>query len=416
MINSIRQEVIITNTHTYWSEAANSGAAEKFDVFAAFLQHIHNGGADINALLDSPYGEQLARLAATRFSYEEDPMGAECLEFYRKLGVRKEMYHPEDYYGRWAIFSPLEMWHEAAHGKKYPLIVWHHGGSNPIEIDEFSTTFTQNAGKEKYIVLMAQNTNYENIAALLNIVEKNYAVDSERIYVAGYSHGGSAALSLAMRMPGRIAGVAPCGQDIMTPYDNKNVPYTIEEAVRFAEKQVPFFQIVGAYEMFSWVPMNRFLPWRGKGLRDSLYLDPRIDDAKYPTRNNGAGKKPFEPDPGPADTGRWKLGLLNARLLTLGCVPRDVERCLHYRETPDDVFHSCLGFYGDKEETRLYHALPHYIADFYTPEQRNAMRYVVVENSPHWPPVMLAELAWEYLRQFRRDRNSGRIVEDPYQT
>jgi hypothetical protein len=91
-----------------------------------------------------------------------------------------------------------------------------------------------------------------------------------------------------------------------------------------------------------------------------------------------------------------------------------VKKCLSYREHPEDRLHYRLGFYGDREETRSYYGLEHYVADVYNMDGLHALRYVVADNSPHWPPLMLGELAWEFLRQFKRDRDSRKILEEPY--
>lgn len=74
-----------------------------------------------------------------------------------------------------------------------------------------------------------------------------------------------------------------------------------------------------------------------------------------------------------------------------------------------------LGFCGDHEEIRSYHGIRHFIADKRNAGGVTAYRYVAVDKNPHWPLLMMAELSWEFFKNYRRDTGTGRIVVDPYQ-
>ena len=67
-----------------------------------------------------------------------------------------------------------------------------------------------------------------------------------------------------------------------------------------------------------------------------------------------------------------------------------------------------------KEETRLYFGLEHYIIDIFNKGGFNALRHVTIDNMPHNPALVLGEMSWEFLSQFRRDSKTGRIVADEY--
>lgn len=108
------------------------------------------------------------------------------------------------------------------------------------------------------------------------------------------------------------------------------------------------------------------------------------------------------------------IGRLNKRMDTLNCEPRDSKTCISYLNTPEDELHHVLGFYGDKEEIIWHYGYKYYTLNIWNREHINAFRYVAVENNPHWPPVLMAELLWDFFKQFRRDGKTGKIVEEEY--
>lgn len=402
----------------YWSEETNPETGKKFEAFLRYLRTAHNGNADIDALIDSPYGEELAKNLQTRFTYEGNSMGEAALEYYRSIGLKKEMFENEDYYTRWVLLTPLEMYTKKGKNKKYPLVFYNHGGSNAIETDEFSMGLQQIAGKEKFMVAYLQNTNWQNTDRVFGIIAEKYPLDKERVYMFGYSQGGYQTTSTYFRIPEKFAAVAPCGNDIYRTYDNFNVPYTEEETARLKEVFIPFMQVVGACEASSFAPVNDWKPRKDWGIEVSgeTFVDSRRDDSRDPTRIHG-GRRRFSDMPVPPDgedKHEWMIKRLNMRMDTLGCEPRDAEKCISYLNTPEDELHHVVGFYGDKEEIAEYFGYKHYIVDIWNKDKINAFRYVVVENSPHWPPVMMARLVWDFFKQFRRDSLTGKIVADEY--
>ncbi len=402
----------------YWSLDTNPETGEKFQAFLGYLRVAHNGNADIDSFIASEYGEALAEILQTRFLYEEDPMGENTLEYFKSLGLKKEIHEDEDYYTRWEILTPLAMYEEKGKNKKYPLVIANHGGSNAIETDEFCFGLPQIAGKEGFMVAYLQNTNWENTDRVLGLIAENYPLDEERVYITGYSQGGYQATSTYFRIPEKITAAAPCGNDIYRTYDNFNIPYTEEETARLKKTFVPFMQIVGCCEASSFVPVNDWKPRKDWGIEAGAepYINPRRDDSRDPTRIIG-GRRRFSdmtvPDPG-VDIQQWMISRLNMRLDTLNCEPRKQEQCISYLHTPEDELHHILGFYGDKERIETYYGYKHYIADIWNRDGIHAFRYIAVENSPHWVPVMTGPLVWDFFKQFRRDKQTGKIVEEVY--
>lgn len=401
-----------------WSPETNPGTGKKFKAMLSYFQVAHNGNADIDRYIDSEYGEEIARRLQLQFKYEEDPFGEECLSYYRSKNLKKYLFQNGDYYTRWVMLAPLEI-DEPSNTKKYPVIFVHHGGGNSIEYDEFLPGYQDIAGIEKFIVVYLQNTNWENVSDKIEYLKEHFPVDQERIYLVGYSQGGYEVTSAYFRIPEKLAGAAPCGNDIYREWDNFNVPYLDYEVERLKKTFVPFMQIVGACEASGFAPVNDWHPrkdWGTEG-EPKPYIDPRTDDGRDPTRVHG-GKRRFSNMPEPPenqDKHEWMISRLNKRMDTLGCARRDADICIGYLHKEQDELHHAVGFYGDKEETQIHYGYKHYVVDIKNQEGMDAFRYVVVENSPHAWPLMTAYMTWDFFRNFRRDTATGKIVVDRYQ-
>lgn len=400
----------------FWSSAANPETGDKFERFLEYIRVAHNGDMDVGSFIRSEYGQAFARILDLRFRLEEDLKSPQAGEFCRNHHIRLEMNDDYDYYSRWLMVIPEGTKPE----KRYPLIIANHGGGNAIETDAFCFGLPQIAGREGFMALYPQNTNEDNIRRLLDLACEKYPVDRERVYLMGYSQGGYQVTSALFRMPELLAGAAPCGNDIFRDWDNFNIPYTKEEFRNVKKAMVPVFQMVGACEASSFVPVNDWKPRKdwGYSVSGEPWENPRKNDLLDPTRIRG-GRRPFSNMPTPPedkDRHQWMIERLNKRMDSLNCESRDMGQCISYLNSPEDEFHHLLGFYGDREHVELHWGYRHYIADIHNREGLEVFRYVVVENSPHWPPVMMGQMAWDFFKRFRRDQVTGKLSEDPYQT
>ena len=404
----------------YWSVETNPETGRKFEKFLEFLRIVHDGTADIDGLISSEYGQKFAELLQYRFLFEEDPMGEACLDFYRERGVKKEMFHGEDYYGRYAVYTPLNLEARVGQGKKYPVIFYNHGGGDSIETDEFPHQLPLLVNQEQFILVMPQNTNWDNFERLLKIISSDYPVDRERVYIAGYSQGGQTAESTLMRAPHLITAAAPCGSFVFRTYDNWDVPFTMDEAERLQHVFVPVMQMSGACEASHYGRVNTWVPRMDFGYHvrcDEAYENPTKNDMLDPTKFEGKMSRLCTP-PGGWDVNQWMIGRLNLRMQMLNCKPRDADTCISYLDIPEDTvenrIHYKTGFYGDRESAPRYYGYEHYTIDVINREGITAYRFVTVENCPHWPPVMMGPLVWDFFKQYRRDSKTGKIVVDPY--
>lgn len=419
------------DTRAYWFDNPDPKAAGKFSQFLNYLQLSHDGNMDIEGFLDSEYGAEFTRRLAIRFRYEDDAMGPEAMEYYRSIGLRKEMHDADDYYSRWVIFTPLTALAPENAGKKYPLVISQHGGGSSIETDEFSTGFAQIAAQEEFFLLIAQNTNWDSIDAILDRVLENYSVDPGRVYMSGLSQGGSQTNTCLFRMPHRFAAVAPNSCDFIRTSDNFDEPFTPEEYRRVKETVVPVIYTTGANDASYYVPLNQWQPrkgWDGKLGDPETHKPPQRDNEKDPTwihdpakgYRDAARKKmvkepnwwmchPMRPGEG-EDPKIWAINRVNLRLELLGCKPVDMDTCLGYAHREEDAFHQLLGIYGDRETVTEHYGCRHYVLNNFSRQGINTFRMVVVENFPHWQSVMMAKLAWDFFRQFRRDEQ-GKLIQ-----
>lgn len=389
---------------------------KKMEEFCAYLEFASDGNLDLEALLNSEYGSELLRRLKIRFVIEDDPEQAAA--YYETLGLRREIFGGQDYYTHWSLITPLKL----EEGERYPVIFWNHGGSNSIECEECMTGFPEVAAREGVLLVLLQNTNSDNVVRVLELLKERYPVDSERVYIGGFSQGATQAQSAYHHHPELFAGCVTSGNDILRPWDNFNVVYTEGELARLKELCVPMIQMVGLCEPSSFVPLNSWkprvvFPGKPKGEADSCRRPGKHADLD-PTRIHlpAVDGKPiwrmadvYKP-PKDADIGRWAMERVNRRLELLGCEPREVEKCLSYAGQEGDDLHRLIGIYGDYEAVEQYYGYRHYTVGVNNRAGYEVYRIVAVENSPHWPQLTIGEQGWKFLSQFRRDSRTGALV------
>lgn len=389
------------------------------------LEAAHNGTADIDKLLATEYGELITEQLTLRLRFGTEDGTEKTVEYLKEFGIRAEIHDDGDFFSRWGMFLPDNVKNNSE--KKYPLIIVN--GNSP-EKTAFDFGFYKICKKEQFLYMSCRNHNWEHISELLEDVTTAYPVDRERVYICGYSYMGYQATSAFMHLPHKFAAAAPCGNDIFRDKDNFLNPYKEDELASLRHHLVPFIQLVGACEASNFVPLNDWHirahwgnPKKPEGLQE-LWRDPRdiqvLDPTINPIRRRPDGSIQATPPsamPAPPegmDRHIWMLSRLNKRLNLLGCAPRDMEKCIAYLDHPEDELHHVLGFYADTEETTEIYGLKHYVANIFNKDGINAFRYICLENYPHFVPPAGGQLLWDFFKQFRRDRATGRIICDEY--
>jgi polyhydroxybutyrate depolymerase len=128
-----------------------------------------------------------------------------------------------------------------------PLLLSFHGLTSNMEFNFNYTNFDQLAENENFIVVHPNgisntwtvsandDTDINFIVALLNQLEEDYNIESNRIYSTGMSMGGFFSFSLACRLSDRIAAVASVTGSMYQPAINNCSPV----------KPMPILQIHG---------------------------------------------------------------------------------------------------------------------------------------------------------------------------
>lgn len=126
----------------------------------------------------------------------------------KKVALRYAVYIPEGY---------------SEKGGPYPTILFLHGaGERGDDLSKVTSlplvSYARNTVGFPFIVIAPQCASGEQwsndaLIALLDEAQRKYRVDPDRVYLTGFSMGGTGVWSLAMEAPSRFAAIAPlCGR------------------------------------------------------------------------------------------------------------------------------------------------------------------------------------------------------------
>ena len=133
----------------------------------------------------------------------------------------------------------------------FPLLLSFHGLTSNMEFNYSYTSFDELAELENFIVVHPNgisntwtvsandDTDIDFIVSLLNQLEEDYNIESNRIYSTGMSMGGFFSFSLACRLSDRIAAVASVTGSMYQPAINNCSPV----------KPMPILQIHGTEDV-----------------------------------------------------------------------------------------------------------------------------------------------------------------------
>lgn len=133
----------------------------------------------------------------------------------------------------------------------FPLLLSFHGLTSNMEFNHSYTNFDELAELENFIVVHPNgisntwtvsandDTDIDFIVSLLNQLEEDYNIESNRIYSTGMSMGGFFSFSLACRLSDRIAAVASVTGSMYQPAINNCSPV----------KPMPILQIHGTEDV-----------------------------------------------------------------------------------------------------------------------------------------------------------------------
>jgi hypothetical protein len=219
------------------------------------------------------------------------------------------------------------------------------------------------------------------LAELIDLAAQQYPVDLSRVYLTGHSHDGRFALEFSVRNWRKVAAVATLGN--FMGMEGTAQALSEERIQMMSGIDLPCVNLCGCKEHGGKLPLNvdaRTLALRpGQEYGRTIALEERI--------------------------AAWQL-----RLRAWDCPVATREQILAAGNSSNTVERE-MGFPVDRSEILFAEGFCHYIADLKNNQGRYHLRMVALENMPHVPTPMMLDLAWDFLRRFQRDLETGQIIE-----
>ena len=354
------------------------------------------GRVDVNKLVNSPFGEQTV-LAMENYILYVDEMDPKLVAYYQSIGLKKELNEAGDYYTRWSCYTPLSLYKAENKGRKYPFLFINHGANMPMQWEECSG-FLPLCAKHEFIAVAAQNHNQDNLLRILEVVRKKYPVDESRIYSQGYSQGGFQTSVITLKNPGMFAGSFPGGNGVFYP----KAIISDEDIENLRKFDMPVILVNGQQE--GVFPLyNSPAP----GTPSAARTAPMFQNSPDPTLRGMAAI--FNDPDAPAGPIDRNVYLLNRRLYSARCRKVSKEEVLAAKDSSDEVVRA-HGIPYDHTEVREIYGVKHFIGDFRNDKGKDLLRFISVDNHPHWPPCTMPALQWEFISKYGRDARTKELI------
>ncbi len=266
-----------------------------------------------------------------------------------------------EYLDTWYEYLPAEVLNKTAPKGTVPLILGNHGGGDEVRqfVDEFGLLAL--AGKERVAVVAADHQSLPNdvrgpaLTALVKYMLATYpSLDPSRVYATGYSMGGGATYTVGYYEPRLFAAIAPIA--------GTNIEPTPAEVARFSNTQLPIYLSTSSYDV------RRLQAAEGR-INDNL-----ANQIKRWGSWNGVPSFTF-------DFNTYKLSGYRGDSWTVETLNGEYASHNWYLNNGQGVPMVALNYVKD-----IIHALyPEY-----------------------------ARIAWEYMKHFSRDQQTGAIKYNPY--
>lgn len=329
-----------------------------FAPFGEFMRSMGNSSFDLQAFINSEYGA-LTAIGAKLFLDYPDNMDEGLIAYWREQGLEKKMVcgdDPEDVTKQYYVYVPVDIKDD----EKCPVVIVNHGGGTNARTSE-SYGWCEIAGKERLILIMTEDTSAEFLHEALTAVKSEYPVDSTRVYATGSSAGGMASKAFAAAYPEEVAAIAP--MDIGWTFNERD-----GDAAALSEIVMPMIFITGTADMYNSLPTGN------------------TELSSYDGWNTLVTMQGFE-----------DYTITEAESIAL------VEDSLNILEHE-------TGLRLPDPEIRHYVNNRAFISRFVNTEGVNTLTVVTVENKVHMPTGHDADIAWEFLRGFSRDPETGKLA------
>lgn len=207
---------------------------------------------------------------------------------------------------------------------------------------------------------------------ILEDAKKIYPIDTTRVYMTGHSHNGHFSRDFAIRHPDLITAIATLGnsQGLEPPeYSMDAVKVTDDQVERLSHFDVPCVNITGTIES-----------------ERMIMAEP--------------GTKEFQQN----------VYSYQRRLKAFHCPSKTAEEYYEARNSEDPVTR-VLRLPVDRTDLVYFEGLNCYVGDVRNNEGKYHLRFIYIDNLTHAMSQLMPWLSWNFLRRFRRDPETGRIIE-----
>lgn len=344
-----------------------------------------DGTADVDWLFRSETGKKLLRQQqfALKYYSVKDP-GVQ--EYWKSIGLQCNCHYIHE--ERWVIFTPT-----GTGTRKLPVVVAldevnepnDHG---PVRAFANYRTYGEIAAQgDCALIFFAMESPKLNdwICEILQDAARQYPIDLTRVYLTGHSHNGHFVQEFARRHPEVVACIAPLGNSpgLPTPeVSHEAVSVDDARAQRMEQIDMPTCILCGCKEVGCLVPVNQ----AGHAFEAGINVD------------------------GYAASAEGKIVMWNRRLKAECCEMQDPEAVMQAARSQDRA-ERALGFPADRTEIVYLDGVEHYVGDIQNKEGRYHFRVVAIENLPHMVSPSMNLMAWNYMRRFARNLETGEVIE-----
>ena len=347
-----------------------------------------NGFANFDWIMHSEQGK--AMLPWKMFAYNFlSPNDEGAQQYWKTMGLTYKAHHCKG--ERWVSFEPCQY---ADPDKKLPVVCVMFEVDEPNDdgiTEGFGSymTFAKAAAQGDCIMVMfvLESADVNDLLAdIIMDAAHEMPIDLNRVYVVGHSHNGTFAQEFARRHPRLVTVQASGGVSPTIPAAESTteaVAFTEEMVQDMSTHEMPTVIFVGCNEVRWHLPVN-----------------------KAPGKSNDPGRSTT----GFAATVEGRAAAWNRRLRASNCPERTLDE-IKAAEFSSNKAERELGIPCDRAETIYINGFEHYVGDIKNKDGNYRLRIIGVQNCPHMPVPSMHELVWNYMRQFARDPETGKIIE-----
>lgn len=349
------------------------------------LNGAQDGTLDSDWQIHSEFGRKMldAMHFNERFASCKDP---EVLKYWDDMGLIYGSHYFND--ERWVIFSPKE-----PKAEKLPCVVVITEVNEPDDhgpIAGFATFYDHcltAAQGDCVVIFFAMESPEKNdwIADIVKEAAEMYPIDLTRVYMTGHSHNGHFTQEFARRNPKVLAAIAPLGNSPGLPdpsVSHEAVAVDDERAAIMETMDMPTVVICGCCEVGGMVPINQTAHAFEAGINVEGY----------------------------AASAEGKIAMWNRRLKAERIPLQSTEDIMAAAGSSKKA-ERMLGFPADRSEIIYIDGFEHYVGDLKNVDGNYHFRVIAVENTPHRVTPSINICAWNYMKKFARDQETGAVIE-----